>query len=139
MIAPLTVFVPGVPAPQGSKTHVGGGRLIESSRSLAGWREAIALRVRSAMNHNEHPGWDGDAVEVVARFYFRRPRTVRRAEVTVKPDVDKLARALLDGLTDSGLVHDDAQVVRLVASKHYAETARPTGVLVHARPFGAHS
>jgi len=31
-------FVAGAAAPQGSKRHVGGGRVIESSKAFAPWR-----------------------------------------------------------------------------------------------------
>jgi hypothetical protein len=31
----------GDPAPQGSKRHVGGGRLVESSKRVAPWRDTV--------------------------------------------------------------------------------------------------
>lgn len=37
----IVFYAEGVPAPQGSKTHVGGGRLIESSRQVGAWRDAV--------------------------------------------------------------------------------------------------
>ncbi len=49
--------------------------------------------------------------------------------MTTKPDLDKLERAILDALTKSGVIKDDALVVDLVASKHYADENRP-GVLI---------
>jgi len=38
----------------------------------------------------------------------------------VKPDLDKLVRAVLDGITEGGAIHDDAQVCAIAASKTYA-------------------
>jgi Holliday junction resolvase RusA-like endonuclease len=47
----------------------------------------------------------------------------------VKPDVDKLSRAVMDALR--GVVYaDDAQVVAKVVSKHYDERAR---TIIHVR------
>jgi hypothetical protein len=37
----LRVDVYGLPAPQGSKRHVGGGRMIEASKKVGPWREAV--------------------------------------------------------------------------------------------------
>ncbi len=54
-------------------------------------------------------------------FVFNRPKTVKRDEPYVRPDLDKLIRAVLDGLT--GVAYeDDQQVVRLTAQKAYGET-----------------
>lgn len=41
-------FVPGRPAPQGSKRHVGHGIMVESSRDLGPWRERVALAANPA-------------------------------------------------------------------------------------------
>ena len=54
-------------------------------------------------------------------FIFNKPKTVKRNEPYVRPDLDKLIRAVLDGLT--GVAYeDDQQVVRLTAQKAYGET-----------------
>ena len=36
----------GIPAPQGSKRHVGGGRMIESCKALKPWRDLIIADAR---------------------------------------------------------------------------------------------
>jgi Holliday junction resolvase RusA-like endonuclease len=41
---------------------------------------------------------------------------------TAKPDVDNLAKAVLDALVDAQLFHDDAQVVRLMVTKRYTDS-----------------
>jgi hypothetical protein len=41
MELPFTVY--GVPRPQGSKRHVGNGRMVESSPRVAEWRTLVAL------------------------------------------------------------------------------------------------
>src|ERR1700676_3259288 len=37
----MKITVRGIPAPQGSKRHVGGGRMIEMSKAVGPWREAV--------------------------------------------------------------------------------------------------
>lgn len=37
----IVFYAEGFPAPQGSKTHVGGGRLVESSRRVGPWRGTV--------------------------------------------------------------------------------------------------
>ena len=44
-------FVPGVPAPQGSKRHVGNGRMVESSKDLPAWRHSVGWKAREAMGN----------------------------------------------------------------------------------------
>ena len=119
----IVFYAEGVPAPQGSKTHVGGGRLIESSRQVGPWRDAVR---RAAV---EGP------VYLVQVFALPRPKShygtgrnsgrVKRAAPSrppVRPDLDKLARAVGDALTGV-CYHDDAQVVNLCAAKYYVTPA----------------
>ena len=57
-------------------------------------------------------------VEVLLHFELARPKSARRLLPSTKPDLDKLARAVLDALT--GVVFkDDAQVVDLRVTKRY--------------------
>ena len=59
-------------------------------------------------------------VGVVFDFYFARPASIpkKRTRIVVKPDLDKVIRATADSLT--GILYaDDAQIVEMVANKHY--------------------
>lgn len=76
-------------------------------------------------------------VTVRCEFRFDPPKSVPkgRTGMTVSPDVDKLARAILDGLTydeqrETGVFADDKQVVHLYAWKLYANEMRPPGAYV---------
>ncbi len=63
--------------------------------------------------------------EMSAKFYFNRPPSIpkKRTAHVVKPDADKLVRAVTDSMT--GIVFaDDAQVVRVIAEKHYGSPER---------------
>lgn len=128
----LTVFVPGVPAPQGSKRHLGRGVLVESSKAVGPWRERVALAA-----HHEMRGHELLAGPVLVRIEFRMPRpksTPKATPAAVKrPDLDKLARAVLDAITGTVLV-DDSQVVDLSASKRLAEVGESPGALISVWP-----
>ncbi len=64
-------------------------------------------------------------------FHLARPQKIRSSIVshTTRPDVDKLARCVLDGLT--GVVYaDDGQVVAIRLSKQYAPIDGAPGVTI---------
>jgi len=113
MITKFAVF--GVPAPQGSKRHVGNGRMIEASKYLPAWRKAVETECQSLFDEPI----DG-ALEVELWFYLSRPSSVSREYPTVMPDTDKLVRGVLDGLTKGGAIVDDSRVVDLHAYKRYS-------------------
>ena len=83
---------------------------------MALWRGTIAAIARGTNITKIQVGVDMDLL-----FIFNKPKTVKRSEPFVRPDLDKLIRAVLDGLT--GVAYeDDQQVVRLTAQKAYGET-----------------
>ena len=49
-----------------------------------------------------------------------KPKSAKRAFPSVKPDLDKLIRAVLDGLTGVAF-EDDSQVILIQSSKTYGE------------------
>lgn len=109
--------------------------------TLAGWRERIALAAHGAGVPYREEG----AVEVGVSFRFPRPKShyrgngpdgkpilrescAERPHVS-RPDLDKLVRAVLDGLT--GIAYrDDSQVTVLAASKLYAPEFGEPGVWI---------
>lgn len=126
------------PAPQGSKRHVGGGRLIESSKRVKPWRAAVAHEARLAGQQLAGPC----AVEL--DFRFVRPRSHHKANgqlrasaprfcVVKRNDLDKCCRSTLDGLVDGGLLVDDCLVVELFAWKGYCGIGEQPGAVVRIR------
>lgn len=121
--------VEGLPAPQGSKTIAKGGGKVwlrdANAKRLAPWRDRVkeaAARVAAAYDC---------PVEVFAVFYLPRPRKPRWwAPAVSVGDLDKLVRALNDGLEAGGMFADDARVVDLHAFKRYETEANPVGVRV---------
>jgi crossover junction endodeoxyribonuclease RusA len=86
------------------------------AQDLALWRADIAKVARSVILERAQYG-----VEVSLVFTLKKPKTVTRSEPFKRPDIDKLCRAVLDGLT--GVAYeDDEQVTKLIAVKEYGET-----------------
>jgi crossover junction endodeoxyribonuclease RusA len=127
--AVLDVFVRGLPQPKGSMRpwRIGEKIVVTSAaKGLKGWQSAVSFVLQSAWSGPVMAG----AVSVELTFHLLKPRSVpkRRVWPVVKPDIDKLARAVLDGMT--GIVfRDDAQVCILLVNKVYADEA---GVRVSA-------
>lgn len=128
----LKFFVAGEPIPQGSmKAFVvaGTARVVHSSpEPLAFWRQRIATEAQAAMGGGSP--LEG-AVSVQATFYLPRPksRPKRHFWPDRRPDIDKLARSLLDALTSIAF-GDDNQVIDLKVRKRYADEDQPPGVSV---------
>ena len=119
--AARSFWVAGTPAPQGSKRHVGRGILVESSKLVKPWREAVKWAALSAPEQIALPG--PVAVDIV--FHLKRPKSAKAdALPATRPDLDKLIRSTLDGLTEAAVFEDDARVCRLLCEKVYALDGR---------------
>ena len=122
-------FIPGIPVQQGSKSgfsRVGSTSVQmtdQNAKNLKPWRHTVATQADRGVTFD-------CPVSVELTFVMPKPKRPRWRVPAVKPDIDKLTRALLDGLTDGGLVADDARVVRLLCVEEYAEADNPVGVHV---------
>lgn len=130
-MAVLYIEVVGMPAGQGSKRHVGGGRMIEQSKKVAPWRQDVTVAALEAIGEDRAFFPITAPVAVTVTFWFPRPKYhywtdgVTLREIAPKwhskpPDCDKCARATLDPLVTAGVLRDDAQVAYLEARKRYA-------------------
>lgn len=134
----LSLVVYGLPAPQGSKRHVGNGVMVESSKRVRPWREDVKQAALTALEQN--PDWDPAARFVTGHIVFTLPRprshfrTGRNAAllrtdapylVGVKPDLDKLLRSTLDALDAAGVFADDSRVAQVFTAKTYPHTMQP--------------
>lgn len=133
-----SVFVPGIPAPQGSAKayvmHTGTGKtravVTHDNKHTMPWRDRVSAFVRDAIG----PGIVYPKGPVYVQITFVMPRRAsepkrRTSAHTRKPDADKLLRACLDSMT--GLVFtDDAQVTSIVATKRTAAVGEQPGVSI---------
>ena len=133
----MNFFVPGLPKPQGSKrAFVVKGRpvLAESAgQPLKDWRAVVALAAMNQMAGS--PPLDGPVL-VRLGFYLPRPKSHPKTKITYptsRPDIDKLARSVLDALTHI-CFSDDAQVVHLEARKWWADGGNSVGVGISVMP-----
>lgn len=130
---PDVVFaVVGAPVTQGSKRALlprGQTRpvIVDDNRAaLKSWRRLITELAREAW---PRPPIDGP-VAVGLAFKLARPQRPQWLFPAVKPDIDKLARAALDAITDARVWRDDAQVVQMHATKVYECDGEPPGLVV---------
>jgi len=129
----MTFFVHGIAVPKGSvKAFIpkGWNRAVLTSASgpkLKDWNRSIAVAALEARGQSPVTA---EAVAVDLIFYLPRPKAAKkRVHCTVRPDVDKLCRAVLDPMI--GIVfEDDSQVVRLAVQKQYISDTIPPGVQV---------
>lgn len=134
----ICVDVLGLPAPQGSKRHVGRGILVESSTKVGPWREAV---VAAATNQGHANLMLEGPVTIDVSFYFPRPKGHYRADGSLrdsapfthstKPDIDKVLRSTLDALVQAAVITDDSRVQEVGARKLYATTDRAPGALIY--------
>ena len=126
----VTFTVPGQPVPQPRpRVSTAGGfarAYVPGKHPVHAYREAIAAAARGAGLTQT-----GEVLNVVIDAVFERPKShMRKAGVKPdapklpRPDVDNLAKAVLDALQD--VMGDDSLVGRLVVEKSYGTEARTT-------------
>ena len=151
MTPPVTIVVRGRPAPQGSKRAFAGKRkdgttyagVIESSHDrVKSWRAAV---IDACDDQAPAPTLHGP-LDVTMLFWLPRPRSHHRAGRNchllrpgpprlpgAAPDIEKLARATSDALTDAAVWRDDGQVTDCHLSKRYADGDQVPGALITIR------
>lgn len=132
MSARVEFWVAGQPAAQGSKRHVGGGRLIESSKAVGPWRERVALVAHDAMRKAGNAGPFMGPVTLLAEFVLYRPKSAPKTKpvpATKKPDADKCLRAVGDALSKICYA-DDSQIVDIRGTKRVALPGEEPGARI---------
>lgn len=123
----------GVPVTQGNMTgFVVNGRAVvteRKSKALNFWRDVIAARAQDA---GDGVFWSKVPLRLTLRFSIPPPKDLPKRRRTWpigarSGDVDKLARAAMDALTQV-LFSDDSEVVELHVYKDWADG--PAGVAV---------
>lgn len=126
----ITFTVAGEPVPQPRprvSTRGGFARAyVPAKHPVHAYRQSLAAAARDAGLSES-----GDPLNVVIDAVFERPKShMKKSGVKAdaprlpRPDVDNLAKAVLDALQE--VMGDDANVARLVVEKSYGTEARTT-------------
>ena len=126
----------GDPAAQGSKTpainkktgkpFMMEGQTKEAREKFKSWRSLV--REAAAERFDDVGQFHDGPISVEVDYFFAIPKgRIRKSVIATPiimrwkwkaPDVDKLARAVLDALTQSGLIKDDSRVCVLTVRKY---------------------
>lgn len=110
-------------------------RIYTPDKTVKPWKAAVALY---AQRHIPEEPWDGP-VRVDITLGFERqvqmtrpgwPKDALHADNDGTPDLDNLAKPIMDELTRLRLWNDDAQVVKLCVGKLYVEAGDAPGAWV---------
>ena len=105
--------------------------MVEANKNLPAWRKAIAAAACEV-----HKGEPLDEPLITRLdFYLSKPKKPRWLVPATALDIDKLERAVNDGLQDGGLIKNDSRVVQSISEKHYAKDR--TGCQVTVMKHGA--
>ena len=134
----FSFFVPGEPITEGStRAFTSGQRVVvthDRGPELDQWRLKVAHAAQAAaQDAGWEPRYDGP-VAVTAAFFLPRPKSAKKRLVPhVKPDLDKLIRAVGDALApykQPGVLKDDSRIVTWRATKDYDDVYK-SGVLIY--------
>ena len=108
----LDLYVEGEPRAQGSMKHVGNGRMVHDPKMVK-WRNRVAECLKTASRIQIGPFEPIDEpVEVAVHFWLPRPKKPRLEHAATGLDLDKLQRCIGDALEQSGVLRNDARIVK---------------------------
>jgi Holliday junction resolvase RusA-like endonuclease len=124
-IPKVSVRLEGQPQPKARPRIARGGKGVFTPKATKSYEQYVAHV--SALEMRRAPPLD-EPVIIHIMFCFALPKTPSvRSRImsegclhTKKPDIDNLAKSVLDGLQAGGVFSDDKQVVELRAAKVYA-------------------
>ena len=92
--------------------------MVESSKKVKPWRDSVAWAGIDAQYRLPFKG----PVRCEIVFSLRRPKSAPKRVLwpSKKPDLDKLVRSTMDGITSGGVWEDDALCVELSSRKVFA-------------------
>jgi len=125
----LCFFVAGEPATKGSYKIFRNGGFVNANPRTKDWEMRVAHECQAALG--SWPSCYDGAVIIECDFRLPRPKSLPKKVLhhIKKPDLDKLMRAVLDGMTGIA-IKDDSQVIWLGGGKRYADEEFPMGVTV---------
>ena len=117
----IKFFIPGVPVPQGRPrfSRQGNHVRVHTDPKTRKWRDVVrwaSIKFRPSMPL-EGP------LNVHLRFQMPRPKSLPKKVIhhIKKPDIDNLAKAVVDSLADARLFNNDSQIVYKTIRKVYSD------------------
>lgn len=109
----IDIYIAGSPKAQGSMIPVGRTGKMRHKPEMLAWRELVEATLKQ-WTGTWFGGWEplDVPVEVHAKFYLQRPAKPRLEHAATGLDLDKLQRCLGDALEKSGVLKNDARIVR---------------------------
>lgn len=137
----IRLDVVGLPAPQGNKTVMPNGAMVEGKTKagrakIRSWRAAVAEAATDWLDEQEKAAGERPAPldgPISMHIDFRFPSVAsdpHRQRHTTSPDVDKILRATFDPLTHARIIHDDSRVWKVTVSKRYAAGTETIGATI---------
>ena len=119
---PIVLDVQGVPRPQPRPRFVRGRVISTADANAKRWIATVEAGARGLV---EMKGKQSGPLAIAIGFRFPTRDKARHGKPhTFRPDVDNLAKLILDSLMRAGLIDDDACVSSLAVQKTWDETGR---------------
>jgi len=129
MVKDLTIWIPGQPATVTAQQKIitKGGRIFDNRRVQEARARLFCILAEQAPSRP----LDGNLSVEVTWAWTRKGQTQPEWKNT-KPDLDNLAKLLLDEMGRAGIITDDARVVELVLRKLWVQE-RDEGIKIVVR------
>ena len=137
----ISFFASGTPKgqPRPRAFVCGGKARVYDAGTAEGWKSAVAVAARDVLPAVPIAG----PIAVEIQFSMPRPKShygakgavkpaFESAQHTQKPDLDNLAKAVLDAMTVLRFWGDDAQIVEMTLGKAWSGLTNP-GAWIHVR------
>lgn len=127
-------WVHGNPKPQARPRAVRRGRFVTIYSPKSDWYKQVVKE--TSLNRPEMPL--SAALRVEMEFRMPRPKSARKTQFWAikRPDLDNLAKAVMDAMTEAGWWKDDSLIVVLNTKKYLAHSEEKPGVYVSVMEWG---
>lgn len=109
--------------------------MVESSKYVHAWRTKVS-QISKHAHHGKPPLAGPQRLDLVLVMPARKKEPHPGGWHTVKPDLDKLIRAIDDALTTAGIITDDCTITAIAALKRRAKKDEPPGAHITITPLG---
>ena len=116
----MDFFIPGIPVPQGRPRFARKGKFVSvyTDQKTRTWREYVTVMARE---HRPEFPLEG-ALTITLKFKMPRPKSLPKKVIhhIKRPDLDNLAKAVIDSLGDAKVFKKDSQFAAKKMSKVYS-------------------